>query len=204
MANPMFDINTWYTIQWAIDGGTYLQSSGLFFAWYQGVGYGSASLSPYNPLDDNNPFGWQFFPSPTNSSQYILRPGNAHPPAWLNAVEELVFGDETCTDDCSSSTLAITNVTDQSSYWTVIPSGDGQTSYLANSGNGTGWYMTVDTSGNDPASSLNMGTSANRNRSLMQFEFSSIRNVDDPAFSTVRDAGHTYIHTCCVSLSECK
>lgn len=166
-----------------------MQFSGGLSKNYQGFGYGSAFVSAYNVSDHTHAWYWQFFPSPTNSSQYILRPGTSNPLSWLSAVQRSDLGDQ-CTN-CSPSVPAITNHTDFSSYWAVTPSGDGYTSYMSNDENGSDWYIAVnssnagDSSGSAPPSALNMGNASYPDKLSMQFQFSSVNLINDNAFSTV-------------------
>ena len=185
MSNDLFLNNTFYIVKLAMPNGASLQSSGTFVA-QDNAPYGSAFLSPYNSSSHTHRWSWQFFPSPSNDSQYVIRSADSYgsAPSWLNAVQQWRFGSSTCEDYCSQTTAAITNITDASSFWSIIPSGNGQTYYLSNAANGSDWYLSVDSTGPNAGSWLNMNN-AGSNRTWMSFELSSVGQINNPMFSTV-------------------
>ncbi|KAL9092075.1 MAG: hypothetical protein Q9159_001074 [Coniocarpon cinnabarinum] len=178
----LFDKNVWYNIRFNASDGNALKSSGNYF-FATGGPYGSAYTSPYNDSEPDASFNWQFFPSPQNSSQFILRPANAKPNVWLASLQQSIFGN--CGDECSSTGVGVTNVTGLNAVWTVQPSGDGISSYLSNEDNGTNWRLALDTSGKAPGSYLNMGEAGAGNIGQMHWQFRSAAKINDRSFSTV-------------------
>ena len=167
--------------------GNSLQTSGNYF-FGPTKSYGSAFISPYN-ASQSDVYNFQFYPSPDNASEYIIRPSNArNPTVWLAAAQKSVWGD--CGDDCSGTGLGVTNKTGDNAVWTVTPSGDGQTSFLSNRANGTEWRMSVDTTGNAPGSYLNLASVQGGNSSQARWQFVSAAKINDMTFSTVSSSSY--------------
>lgn len=181
MSNPLFDQNAWYSIKWPL--GTYLTSADQLYAHYDGFDYGSAFLSPINQSDPIHPHTWQLFPSSENASQYIIRPQSTASPALLSAYQEKVYDENACNDQCSTTTIGVTDKPDAATVWTVHPA-ENSYCFLSNNANGSDWYIAVDVDGGGPGSWLNLASSGG-NKSNMSFEFSKVKPIDNTAFSTV-------------------
>lgn len=178
-ASGSFNNNTWYQINWKY--GSALMHSPLYVQ-YESFAYGSAYLSPYDWMK------WQFIPSPQNTSQFVIRPAELGVGAWLGSAQKGLV-DAACQNDCSETGLFVTNRLDASSLWTVSQ-WDDSSYYFSNNANGSDWLLSVDGLGPGAGSWLNMGKPST-NRTIQQWNITSIGLINDVAYSTVSEMhGH--------------
>ena len=192
--SSFFSNNIWYSIGWqdGKDSINTMQGSGAGLQTAaSGYSYGAAFLSPTDSGPPNQSDGkqWQFFPNPANQSQYLIRL-KAQPvvDSFLAVRFEGLFPDA-CGGHCTQTGITVSNHTDDSVVWNILPSGDGQTSFLSPVSNGTAWLIRVDdgTGGGVSGSYMNLGP-VSTNTSQTKFIFSSVSAINDKTYSTVRES----------------
>ena len=84
---------------------------------------------------------YQFFPTPDNSSRFIIRPATFSPgQVWLAARERL----DPCEEgdiDCYPTPVSFNNSTGNNAIWTLTQSREGGSYHISNIANGTGWRV---------------------------------------------------------------